>query len=162
MHNSSSNRETRIDDLQSVFCAKESPVVDVRPKRHVAGWPLRALRWCGVTSLNVGNSRKNAEENNDEEKYFLHGLLINGSRANLPQVNPSAPPECSILSPHLYPHLIQRRVSMISMIEERKYAIVFAATLLCARKLIELDSDGPSPAKVAAVRRRLVRLYSFW
>jgi len=41
---------------------------------------------------------------------------------------------------------------MISMIEERKYAIVFAATLLCARKLIELDSDGPSPAKVAAER----------
>ena len=65
-------------------------MVDVRPKRHVAGWPLRALRWCGVTSLNVGNSRKNAEENNDEKKYFLHGLLINGSRANLPQVNPSA------------------------------------------------------------------------
>ena len=37
------------------------------------------------------------------------------------------------------------------MIEERKYAIPFAAILLCARKLIELDSDRPSPAKVAAV-----------
>jgi len=37
------------------------------------------------------------------------------------------------------------------MTEERKYAILFAATLLCALKLIELDSDRPSPAKVAAV-----------
>lgn len=37
------------------------------------------------------------------------------------------------------------------MSEERKYAILFAATLLCARKLMEMDSDRPSPAKVAVV-----------
>jgi hypothetical protein len=37
------------------------------------------------------------------------------------------------------------------MTEERKYAILFAATLLCVRKLVQLDSDRPSPAKVAAV-----------
>jgi hypothetical protein len=37
------------------------------------------------------------------------------------------------------------------MTEERKYAILFAATLLCARKLAELDSDKPSPAKVYAI-----------
>jgi hypothetical protein len=37
------------------------------------------------------------------------------------------------------------------MTEERKYAILFAATLLCARKLAELDYDKPSPAKVYAV-----------
>ena len=72
-------------------------MVDVRPKRTVAGWSLRALRWCRDTSLNVGNGCKNAKENNDEEKYFLHGVLINGIRANLPQVNPSAPPERSIM-----------------------------------------------------------------
>lgn len=41
------------------------------------------------------------------------------------------------------------------MTEERKYAILFAATLLCARKLIELDSDRPSPAKVAAVENAI-------
>jgi hypothetical protein len=39
----------------------------------------------------------------------------------------------------------------VPMTEERKYAILFAATLLCARKLAELDSDKPSPAKVYAV-----------
>ena len=39
--------------------------------------------------------------------------------------------------------------------EERKYAILFAATLLCARKLNELDSDRPSPAKVAAVENAI-------
>jgi hypothetical protein len=33
------------------------------------------------------------------------------------------------------------------MTEERKYAILFAATLLCARKLIEMDSDRPSPGE---------------
>jgi hypothetical protein len=37
------------------------------------------------------------------------------------------------------------------MTEERKYAILFAATLLCARKLAELDYDKPSPAKVYAI-----------
>jgi hypothetical protein len=41
------------------------------------------------------------------------------------------------------------------MTEERKYAILFAPTLLCARKLIELDSDRPSPAKVAAVENAI-------
>jgi hypothetical protein len=41
------------------------------------------------------------------------------------------------------------------MTVERKYAILFAATLLCARKLIELDSDRPSPAKVAAVENAI-------
>jgi len=37
------------------------------------------------------------------------------------------------------------------MTEERKYAILFAARLLCARRLNQLDSDRPSPARVAAV-----------
>ncbi len=37
------------------------------------------------------------------------------------------------------------------MNEERKYAILFAATLLCARKLMDSDSDRPSPAKLCAV-----------
>jgi hypothetical protein len=37
------------------------------------------------------------------------------------------------------------------MTEERKYAILFAATLLCARKLIDVDSDRPSPAKLCAI-----------
>ncbi len=37
------------------------------------------------------------------------------------------------------------------MNEERKHAILFAATLLCARKMMELDSDRPSPAKMCAV-----------
>ena len=41
------------------------------------------------------------------------------------------------------------------MTEDRKYAILFAATLLCARKLMELDSDRPSPAKVAAVENAI-------
>ena len=34
------------------------------------------------------------------------------------------------------------------MTEDRKYAILFAATLLAARKLNELDPDKPSPAKM--------------
>lgn len=41
------------------------------------------------------------------------------------------------------------------MTEERKHAILFAATLLCARKLIELDPDRPSPAEVAAVENAI-------
>jgi hypothetical protein len=43
------------------------------------------------------------------------------------------------------------------MTEERKYAILFAATLLCAWKLMELDSDRASPAKVPAVENAMSR-----
>jgi hypothetical protein len=37
------------------------------------------------------------------------------------------------------------------MTDERKYTLLFTAALLCARMLTELDSDRPSPAKVAAL-----------
>jgi hypothetical protein len=35
----------------------------------------------------------------------------------------------------------------VTMSEERKHAILFAATLLSARKLIEMDPDKPNMAK---------------
>jgi len=79
-HNSSSNGKTGIDDLQSIFCAEETPVVHVRPKRYVAGWSLRALRSCCDASLNVGNGCKNAEENHEKDKYFLHVIRIHHFR----------------------------------------------------------------------------------
>ena len=42
------------------------------------------------------------------------------------------------------------------MTEERKHAILFAATLLCARKLIEtIDSDKPNFAKEYFVDRAI-------
>jgi hypothetical protein len=37
------------------------------------------------------------------------------------------------------------------MTEERKHALLFAAALLCARKLAAQYSDRPSPAKLATV-----------
>ena len=41
-----------------------------------------------------------------------------------------------------------------TMTEERKHAILFAATLLCARKIIEtIDSDRPNMAKEYFVDR---------
>lgn len=33
------------------------------------------------------------------------------------------------------------------MTDERKYALLFAATLLCARRLMEMDPDKPNMAK---------------
>jgi hypothetical protein len=42
------------------------------------------------------------------------------------------------------------------MTEERKYAILFAATLLCARKLIEsIQSDKPDMSKPYFVDRAI-------
>jgi len=42
------------------------------------------------------------------------------------------------------------------MTEERKHAILFAATLLCARKLIEtIDADRPNMAKQYFVDRAI-------
>lgn len=40
------------------------------------------------------------------------------------------------------------------MTEERKHAILFAATLLCARKLIEtIESDKPNKAEEFFIKR---------
>ena len=47
------------------------------------------------------------------------------------------------------------------MTEERKYAILFAATLLCARKLMELG-DRPSPAKLALVENAISNTKFIW
>jgi hypothetical protein len=41
------------------------------------------------------------------------------------------------------------------MTEERKHAILFAATLLCARKLMDMESDKRSPTKVYLVERAI-------
>jgi len=42
------------------------------------------------------------------------------------------------------------------MTDERKYALLFAATILAARKLASLeDRTGPSPAKVYAVEKAI-------
>jgi len=41
------------------------------------------------------------------------------------------------------------------MSEDRKFALLFAATLLAARKLNALDSDRPSPAKISAVENAI-------
>ena len=41
------------------------------------------------------------------------------------------------------------------MTERRKYAILFAATILAARKLNELDSARPSPVKFKTVDRAI-------
>ena len=38
-----------------------------------------------------------------------------------------------------------------NMTGDRKFAILFAATLLCARKLVDMVSDRPRPAKLYAV-----------
>jgi hypothetical protein len=41
------------------------------------------------------------------------------------------------------------------MTEERKFAILFAATILAARKLIDLDPDKPTMAKGYFVDRAI-------
>jgi hypothetical protein len=47
--------------------------------------------------------------------------------------------------PYLYPQTIHSGVS-----NERKFAILFAATLLCARKLMDVE-DKPSRAKICTL-----------
>jgi len=42
------------------------------------------------------------------------------------------------------------------MTEERKYAILFAATILSARKLLDMDPDKPSMAKQFFVDRAIL------
>jgi hypothetical protein len=40
------------------------------------------------------------------------------------------------------------------MTEERKYAILFVATLMCARKLMEIEKK-PSPARMSTVDKAI-------
>jgi hypothetical protein len=52
--------------------------------------------------------------------------------------------------------LLPQILAEAPMTEERKHAILFAATLLCARKLIEvIDSDKPNMAKPYFVYRAI-------
>jgi hypothetical protein len=49
------------------------------------------------------------------------------------------------------------------MTEARKHAILFGATLLCARKLIEIiDSDKPNFAKQYFVDKAIDEVTLFW
>jgi hypothetical protein len=48
------------------------------------------------------------------------------------------------------------------MTEERKYAILFAATLLCARKLAEMGSNQPSLATDYPVNTAIEKAKLFW
>ena len=47
------------------------------------------------------------------------------------------------------------------MTEERKFAILFAATILAARKLIDMDPNKPNMARVILWTERLMTLFSF-
>jgi hypothetical protein len=47
------------------------------------------------------------------------------------------------------------------MTEERKYAILFAATILAARELSQLG-DKPSPARVCAVEDAILQAATLW
>jgi hypothetical protein len=44
-------------------------------------------------------------------------------------------------------YLRSSQIAGALMDEQRKYAILFAATILCARKLIEMEPDEPNMAK---------------
>ncbi len=48
------------------------------------------------------------------------------------------------------------------MTEERKFAILFAATILAARKLIDMDPNKPNMAKGISWTGRLMMLPSYW
>jgi len=50
---------------------------------------------------------------------------------------------------------VQSHLQADEMTEERKFAILFAATILSARKLIDLDPDKPNMAKGYFVDRAI-------
>jgi hypothetical protein len=50
---------------------------------------------------------------------------------------------------------IQGDVQACEMTEERKFAILFAATILSARKLLDMDPDKPNMAKGFFVDRTI-------
>jgi hypothetical protein len=56
---------------------------------------------------------------------------------------------CSLL------YCIQNYIAGALMDEQRKYAILFAATILCARKRIDLDPYKPNMAKGFCVDRAI-------
>src|SRR5215469_7156851 len=92
--------------------------------------PMTATNIAGTPRLKADAPRMPAIRKS--QKSSLNGFMGG---------NP-APPEYTVVLP-----LPAKINSGISMTEERECAILSAATLLCARKLIELDSDRPSPAK---------------
>jgi hypothetical protein len=82
-------------------------------------------------------------------------------RQGLPSSQPSGLCALHTMQNHIwckvdFPTLPQI-LAEISMTERRKFALLFAATILAARKLNELDYDRPSPAKFTAVDRAIDR-----
>ncbi len=55
----------------------------------------------------------------------------------------------------LFPARNKIKLRGFQMTEERKFAILFAATILAARKLIDLDPDKPNMAKGFFVDRAI-------
>jgi hypothetical protein len=57
---------------------------------------------------------------------------------------------------HLYWKHLLLSAENPKMTDERKYALLFAATILAARKLASLDTKtGPTPAKICAVENAI-------
>ena len=54
-----------------------------------------------------------------------------------------------------YPNFIPAKCRSSDVTEERKFAILFAATILAARRLIDLDPDKPNMAKGFFVDRAI-------
>src|SRR6266852_9569579 len=61
---------------------------------------------------------------------------------------------CRILSPASLPHF-NPKTKGTPMTEERKHAILFAVTILSARKLIDMDPNKPNMAKGYFVDRAI-------
>jgi glycerol dehydrogenase-like iron-containing ADH family enzyme len=62
--------------------------------------------------------------------------------------------QCDAIGSTLKSSTLPQTLAELTMTEERKHAILFAATLLCARKLIEtIESDKPNLAKQDFVDR---------
>jgi hypothetical protein len=66
VHNDPRNGKTRIDDLQAIFGAGESAVIDVRPKGRIARWSLVLFEWCLGARREVGAASNNAEQSGGE------------------------------------------------------------------------------------------------
>jgi hypothetical protein len=60
-----------------------------------------------------------------------------------------------LLFPLLLPEILSRKCRSSYVTEERKFAILFAATILAARKLIDMDPNKPNMAKGYFVDRAI-------
>ena len=72
VHDDSGDSDAGIENVKATFRAGEPAMINVRPKRHVAGCSLVVFRRSVHAGSEVEDAANNDEHQDNEQESFLH------------------------------------------------------------------------------------------